>query len=307
MSENKSGHPIFDAQWFDPPFDIFEPDTLTAPMVFNSPHSGRIYPPDFVAGSKLDAHSLRRSEDCYVDQVFAGVVGYGAPLMRANFPRAYLDINREAYELDPVMFADPLPDYVNTGSVRVAGGLGTIPRVVSETEEIYRQPLTFAEAEARIHALHVPYHRRLTDLLLRARNAFGMVVLVDCHSMPSTVPVSSGSDGGSRPDFILGDRYGSSCSCEIVDMVEHKLDALGYSVVRNRPYAGGFITQTYGRPLQGMHALQIEINRALYIDEDNLEKHAGFLRLRDDIRLLVADLVDALPHAMGAGTAAAAE
>ena len=151
----------------------------------------------------------------------------------------------------------------------------------------------------------MPYHRRLTDLLLRARNAFGMVVLVDCHSMPSTVPVASGSETCARPDFILGDRYGSSCSCEIVDMVEHKLDAMGYAVARNRPYAGGFITQTYGRPLQGMHALQLEINRALYVDEDNLEKHAGFFRLADDIAALVADLAEALPHASGLGQAAA--
>lgn len=296
MNDQLGGSASSSAHWFDPPFDVLEPDVLRAPVVFNSPHSGRVYPDRFIERSKLDPHSLRRSEDCYIDQVFEDVVSLGVPLMRANFPRAYLDVNREPYELDPVMFADPLPDYVNTGSVRVAGGLGTIARVVSETEEIYRAPLIFAEAEARILSLHVPYHRRLTELLLRAREHFGVSLLIDCHSMPSTVPAANPSDSSIRPDIIIGDRYGSSCSCEIVDMVEHKLTGMGYSVSRNRPYAGGFITQTYGRPIRAMHAVQLEINRSLYIDEDDLEKHNGFHKLRHDMHMLVADMIGVLPN-----------
>jgi len=233
------------------------------------------------------------------------VVPLGMPLMRANFPRAYLDVNREPYELDPMMFTDPLPDYVNTGSVRVAGGLGTIARVVSETEEIYAEPLTFAEAESRILSLHMPYHQRLAALLRRARDLFGVALLIDCHSMPSSVPAANPTDAIARPDVIIGDRYGSSCSGEIVDMLENTLVGMGYTVCRNRPYAGGFITQSYGRPVQSMHALQLEINRSLYIDEANLEKHGGYHRLRADIRTLVANLLDVLPDLLRGGRAAA--
>lgn len=293
------------SRWFDPPFEVFEPDALAAPIIFNSPHSGCIYPPDFIAGSRLDPLTLRRSEDCYVDELFGDVARLGTTMMRANFPRAFLDVNREAYELDPLMFADALPDYVNTGSVRVAGGLGTIARVVSETEEIYREPLTFAEADTRIRTLHLPYHKCLVDLLMRTRKAFGVVLLVDCHSMPSTIPAAAGSDSAVRPDIIIGDRYGSSCSCEIVDMVEHTLTGMGYTVARNRPYAGGFITQTYGRPVQALHALQLEINRALYMDETNLEKHAGFYSLSEDICALVANLIEVLPGLLQTRQAAA--
>lgn len=305
MRERRGGIAPTELNRFDPPFDVLAPDNLRAPVVFNSPHSGRIYPAEFVARSKLDPHALRRSEDYFVDEVFEDVVQMGMPLMRANFPRAYLDVNREPYELDPMMFTDPLPDYVNTGSVRVAGGLGTIARVVSETEEIYRDPLTFAEAESRILSLHVPYHQELAGLLAQARDAFGVVLLIDCHSMPSSVPTAGTSDVITRPDIIIGDRYGSSCSCEIVDMVEDQLIGMGYSVSRNRPYAGGFITQTYGRPIQAMHALQLEINRSLYIDEAKLEKHNGFAHLRSDIRTLVANLIEALPGLLQTRQAAA--
>ena len=305
MTERQGGTAPIGLDWFDPPFEVLEPDARRTPIVFNSPHSGRIYPPEFVARSKLDPLALRRSEDYFIDQVFEIVVRLGTPLMRANFPRAYLDVNREPFELDPMMFTDPLPDYVNTGSVRVAGGLGTIARVVSETEEIYREPLTFAEAEARILALHVPYHHCLARLLAEAREIYGVVLLIDCHSMPSSVPTSGTADMVTRPDIIIGDRYGSSCSCEIVDMVEHRLTGMGYTVSRNRPYAGGFITQTYGRPVQSMHALQLEINRSLYIDEASLERHSGFYRLREDIHSLVADLIETLPGLLRTRHAAA--
>ncbi len=292
--------------WFEPPLEVLEPDVLRAPIVFSSPHSGRLYPEPFVQRSSLDRKRLRKSEDCFVDEIFADVVTLGVPLLHALFPRAYLDVNREPYELDPVMFADPLPDYVNTGSVRVAGGLGTIARIVSESEEIYNQPLTFAEAQARIHALHLPYHRCLSQLLKRARDTFGAALLIDCHSMPSSVPKSAG-EGSQRPDFILGDRYGSACVGTIVDIVERKLKELGYTVSRNRPYAGGFITQTYGRPSHDMHALQLEMNRSLYMDEDSLAKHGGFYRIVDDMLALVSSLLDALPEIFADNRRAAAE
>ncbi|WP_342643489.1 N-formylglutamate amidohydrolase [Rhodoligotrophos ferricapiens] len=284
------------SELFDPPFEIIRPRIQTTAAVFNSPHSGRQYPSQFLSQSRLDAHALRRSEDCYVDDIFAGVVAMGAPLVKAHVPRAYLDLNREPYELDPGMFADRLPNYVNTSSVRVAGGLGTIPRLVCDSAEIYRRPLLFKEAEARIQSLYFPYHRALAELMDTTVAAFGEAVLIDCHSMPSTAAPASASDPVPRPDFVLGDRYGSTCAPAVTDFIETALTHRGYSAVRNRPYAGGHITQIHGRPAQGRHALQIEINRALYMDEETLTVHGGFYRLIEDFEEIIANLIDTLPH-----------
>jgi len=295
MERGRQEGPSHPVQLFDPPFEVLEPKHLSAPIVYNSPHSGRIYPPEFLRRTKLDPLSLRRSEDCYVDELVEQVVDLGLPLVRANFPRAYLDVNREPYELDPLMFADPLPDYVNTGSARVAGGLGTIARVVSEAEEIYHEPLTFAEAETRILSLHVPYHRTLANIFSAVRQQFGTALLIDCHSMPSIIAGPGSTESVARPDFVLGDRYGASCAGQIVDFFERLLQRLGYTVMRNKPYAGGFITQSYGRPAESSHALQLEISRALYLDEETLERHAGFDRLRDDLTTVAAELIAALP------------
>lgn len=248
-----------------PPVDIFRPAAQTAPVVFASPHSGRDYAPDFIAQSRLDATTLRRSEDAFVDQLFFRAPEFGAPLIRANFPRAYVDANREAYELDPRMFADPLPDYVITRSPRIAAGLGTIARVVANGEEIYAYPLTFGAARRRIEATHRPYHRALTGLIDETRQAFGGCLLIDCHSMPSNVT-------GSRNDhllgdIILGDCHGTAAAAAMTALAERLLRELGFSVTRNRPYAGGYTTRHYGRPRLGVHVLQIEINRGLYLDE----------------------------------------
>lgn len=290
---------------FVPPFEVIPPENKAAPLVFNSPHSGRIYPESFLNSSQLDAHGLRKSEDCYVDELFRDVVRMGAPLMHARFPRAYLDLNREPYELDPLMFSDDLPDYVNTRSVRAAGGLGTVARIVSEAAEIYQAPLPFAEAQRRVASLYIPYHTRLRSLLATTREKFGAMLMIDCHSMPSSVSAGPARRSGRRPDFVLGDRYGAACSRNVTDFVEAVLTRLGYSVVRNKPYAGGYITQTYGRPHKGVHTLQIEINRALYIDEESLEKHAGFDRLMSRLRTLSGELADALPPMIYPGQAAA--
>ncbi|MHA1546390.1 MAG: N-formylglutamate amidohydrolase, partial [Alphaproteobacteria bacterium] len=239
---------------FEPAFDLKAPEKVVAPMLFNSPHSGRNYPDKFLAASKLDPDTLRRSEDCYVEELFAGVVGLGLPLFQAYFPRAYLDVNREPFELDPEMFDEPLPETANIHSQRVAGGLGTIPRIVAEATEIYDSQLSFAEAEHRISQIYMPYHGELYALLRGLRRGFGAALLVDCHSMPSSVR----GQIEPRPDFVLGDRFGTSCASGIIDAAHASLRALGFSVVRNRPYAGGFITQSYGRPGDGFHALQIE-------------------------------------------------
>jgi N-formylglutamate amidohydrolase len=275
-----------------PPFTVARPDQLKVPLVFNSPHSGRIYPGTFLAASRLDSLTLRRSEDAYVEELFAFVIALGAPLLYAHFPRAYLDVNREPYELDPVLFRDGLPHYANTQSVRVVGGLGTIARIVSESDEIYLEPLSVGAALERINRLYTPYHETLRDLLVAAQSEFGLAVLIDCHSMPSN-PIADHSGG--RPDFVLGDRFGTSCSGELTRLAANHLKTLGYVVALNKPYAGGYITEHYGRPYKGQHVLQIEINRALYMDETSFEKSVGFERLRGDLEAMVHALITGVP------------
>ncbi len=280
---------------FDPPFEVVEPADLRVPVVFNSPHSGNQYPASFVAASKLDPKTLRKSEDALIDELFLPVVSLGAPLVKANFPRAYLDVNREPYELDPSMFVETLPDYVNCTSLRVAGGLGTIPRVVSETEEIYAHKLAFSEAEGRIRDLYLPYHRCLSSLLDSVYSTFGVVMLVDCHSMPSAGFADDSLKLKSRPDIVLGDRYGSTCNPDAVYFLESAFRAAGYSVTRNKPYAGGHITQAYSKRTSGRHTVQIEINRALYMNEDTLEPHGGFIALRANLGKIMGSLLASLP------------
>jgi N-formylglutamate amidohydrolase len=271
-------------------WEVLAPVEQVAPVVLASPHSGRAYPADFVANSPLDLLALRRSEDSFVDDLFAATPAHGMPLLRALFPRAYIDPNREPFELDPDMFADTLPDYANTQSSRVAAGLGTIARVVSSGQEIYSTKLKFADAAARINANYRPYHRALRDLLDATRRKYGHYVLIDCHSMPSVGGPHDPDAGRRRADFVLGDCFGSSCSELVIRAVEQSLQARGYNVVRNKPFAGGFTTRHYGRPGQGLHALQIEINRALYMDEAAIKPNGGMTKMTADITALIADL-----------------
>lgn len=279
-----------EAALYERPISIDRPIRQKLPFVFSSPHSGRVYPKSFIKGSNLDATTLRRSEDCFVEEIFSGVVQLGAPLIHAHFPRAYLDANREPYELDPAMFADPLPPHVNTRSLRVAGGLGTIARVVADATEIYREPLAFAEAERRIRLLYMPFHDALRDLLEETHRIFGGALLIDCHSMPSIAGPSDNDMGADRPDIILGDRYGTACASEITQEAERILKDLGYSATRNNPYAGGFNTEHYGRPNRGLHALQIEINRSLYMNEARLQRGPGLKKLRSDMSKFATEL-----------------
>jgi N-formylglutamate amidohydrolase len=271
-------------------FEIVSPARRRLPLVLNSPHSGSCYPCDFLAASRLDETAIRRSEDSFVDDLVAPAASLGCPLLKANFPRAWLDVNREPYELDPKMFSGTLPTYANVRSVRVAGGLGTIARVVSESEEIYAQPLDVADVLDRIERVYKPYHRALRQLVLETRTEFGLAVLIDCHSMPSA---ARGTHGRPRPDIVLGDRYGTSCAPELTDFAARVLAGLGYSVSRNKPYAGGFITEHYGQPARGLHAMQIEFNRSLYMDERSLTKTPRFAAIAGDLKKLVAALTDA--------------
>jgi N-formylglutamate amidohydrolase len=273
---------------FEPPFTVSEPAMQTVPFVFNVPHAGAIYPASFLTASRLDAVALRRSEDAFVDELFTSVMELGAPLMTAHFPRAFLDLNREPYELDSRMFDGRLPSFANTRSMRVAGGLGTIPRIVADGQEIYRSRLPVDEALHRIEWLYKPYHRTLRHLVRRTAQLFGHSVLIDCHSMPSS---SVSREDGVKADIVLGDRYGTSCATLLIDLVEAALRGRGYTVVRNKPYAGGFITEHYGEPALGRHALQIEINRALYMDERSMGKKTAFPVLADDLNQAFAQVI----------------
>ena len=273
----------------EPAFDLFMPDRPRAPYLIDSPHSGRAYPDAFLRQTRLDRRAIRLSEDAHVDELCLSAVDHGMAVMRAHFPRAYLDLNREPLELDPRMFVGALPAGANVSSPRVVGGLGTIPRVVSERDEIYRGPIPVAEALARIDGLWRPYHATLARTLDHLREHFGLAVLIDCHSMPSTTrspPVEP------LADVVLGDRHGTSCAGALTDVVSTLFRAAGYRVARNKPYAGGHITEHYGRPAFGIHALQIEISRAIYMNERTLTKTAGFETLRRDLGRIFADLAD---------------
>jgi N-formylglutamate deformylase len=275
----------------DPPFEILEPDDWRGPVVFNSPHSGSVYPPGFLAASRLDVATLRRSEDSFVDALILGVVQRGHPVMRAHFPRCFVDVNREPYELDPRMFDGRLPSYANTRSMRVAGGLGTVARVVGDAQEIYGQRMPVDEAIRRIETLYKPYHRALRRLFTRVHRHFGAAMLIDCHSMPSA---TGAKDERPRADVVLGDRYGTSCVGIVSETIEATLRAQGYVVSRNKPYAGGFITEHYGNPAAGLHAIQLELNRALYMDERRYERSGSFARVAADLETL-ADRLAAIP------------
>jgi len=274
--------------------EIMRPERQTVPLVFASPHSGRNYPTDFVDGSALDPVALRRSEDRFVDELFAAAPEFGAPLLKALFPRAFIDPNREPFELDPAMFVDELPSYANSQSSRVAAGLGTIAKVVSNGREIYRAKLNFSEAAERINVYYRPYHKALAELIEATVERFGFCVLIDCHSMPSVGGPLDPDAGRGRADFVLGDGFGNACEDRVTATVESAIRAQGHSVIRNKPFAGGFTTRHYGKPLAGVHALQIEINRALYMDELSIERH-------DSIHRLTRQMVDVIVALTGLG------
>ena len=284
-----------------PPFVVSEPVEQTAPIVFCSPHSGRVYPRAFLESSQLDAQTLRKSEDCYVDELFATVPDHGAPLLAARFPRAYLDVNREPYELDPELFDEPLPDFANPQTMRVVGGLGTIARIVSDTEEIYGNQISLSSAMERIERLYKPFHAALKLLLEKTRDQFGYAILVDCHSMPSS---STNYPAASRPEFVIGDRFGTSCDTRLTKMLKDVVSQVGYQAQLNRPYAGGFITEFYGQPKYGIHAIQLEINRGLYLNEDSLERSRRFASFRRKVDRMTRQIVDEFPSVFEFRTAA---
>ena len=258
--------------------------------LITSPHSGHYYPRDFILKSKLDSQQLRLSEDMHIDALLADAPQAGASLLLATYPRAYVDLNREPYELDASMFSDQLPDFVNKDSTRVLGGLGTIAKNVTERLEIYDRPLVFSEAEQRIEKIYFPFHTCLKQQIETARDFWGKAYLLDVHSMPSNaVRKYKGGKSGSV-DFVLGNRHGRSCDADIYDVVYDFLTDAGYYVEKNKPYAGGYITEHYGNPSEGFHTLQLEVNRKLYMNETSYD----LLGNSDEIRNLFSDLVSTL-------------
>lgn len=279
------------------PIEILRPTRRSVPIILSSPHSGQIYPPCLLQNARLHPSQLRRLEDAFVDHLFDMAPAMGAPLLRARFARAFVDANREAFELDPELLDEPLPAYVNGQSAKAKAGLGTIPSRIAG-EPIYRSRLSLNEAERRVRLAYWPYHHALQALIDEWRRGFGQVLLLDCHSMPSfnaNGALSRGTASDGMIDIALGDRFGKSCASAIVRRAETFLQSRGLRVTRNRPYAGGHITAHYGQPEIGIHALQIEIRRGLYMDETRLRLNGAL----DEIKTVIASLLDALVDLMG--------
>lgn len=268
-------------------YALHEPDQRRSCVVFASPHSGRRYLPGFLERTILDTLTLRSSEDAFVDQLFASVPEFGAPLLTAAMPRAYVDLNRSPDELDPALVQGVRRSGHNP---RIASGLGVIPRVVSNGRAIYSGKLSRIEADARISRYWHPYHSALQTLLTDAHRTFGQAVLIDCHSMPHEAVDGVARTSAKRPEIVLGDRFGAAASGEIVDQVEAAFASAGLTVTRNAPFAGAYITQAYGRPSRGQHAIQIEIDRALYMDEKRVEPNANFQAFQDVLRGVIAEI-----------------
>lgn len=270
------------------PVSVYLPDNWTLPLVFSSPHSGAHYPSEFVEHSRLAITALRQSEDFYVHHLFKSVCDFGAPLLHANFPRAFCDVNREAYELDPDMFDEKLPAHINNFSPRAIAGIGTIPRIVSANTPIYDKKLSFADAEHRLNSCYFPYHTELKRLLTACRQKFGFVILIDCHSMPGNTAATPGDP--EIADIVLGNRFGRTCPAEFSDFIANILGGFGYSVNFNTPYAGGYITRHYADPSDQTHCLQIELSRDLYMDQKALTLTPNADELVTNIHTLLGQL-----------------
>lgn len=270
-------------------YSLARPDARTTSVVFASPHSGRDYPAAFLRRAVLNASEIRSSEDAFVDQLFEAVPSHGAPLLAANAPRAYLDLNRGPDELDSALIEGVRRSGHNP---RIASGLGVIPRVVANGRQIYRGKLTLIEAHQRIAQYWRPYHDQLQTLLDESNNAFGEAILIDCHSMPHEALENVGPPGSARPDVVLGDRFGAAAASSVVERVEAAFASAGLRVARNMPFAGAFITQHYGRPSRQQHAIQVEIDRAIYMNERTLEPNENFEPFKVMLSGVIAEITE---------------
>ncbi|MCB1367128.1 MAG: N-formylglutamate amidohydrolase [Rhodobacteraceae bacterium] len=271
------------------PHILTMPEKQTTACVFASPHSGRDYPWSFIRDSALDEHVIRSSEDAYVDALFASAPAHGAPLLAATVPRAFVDLNRAPEELDPALIEGVRQRSHNP---RIASGLGVIPRVVAGARSIRSGKITRIEAERRLDLYYHPYHAELTNLMEATRRDFGRAILFDCHSMPHEALAATAYAFDQRPEIVLGDRFGAACGQEILEAVEAIFRDAGLRVARNLPFAGAHITQTYGRPSAGFHAIQIEIDRALYLDEARIEPGPDFEAFREVLDAVIGKLAD---------------
>lgn len=272
---------------FFPPYIVREPEKYCYPVVLDIPHAGSLYPDDFINQTCLEINSLRQAEDAFVDELYQEVFTLGISLLKARFPRTYLDLNRDMHEFDPKLYNEKLPSHYKTHSVRVSNGLGVIPRTAGEGIMIYDRKRRLDDDLVKIEHLYKPYHQRLRHMMHLMQNKFGKVLLINCHSMPSRTFLP---DLASRPpDIVLGNRYGTSCHNIIMNSFEKAFQNYGYHVARNRPYAGAFITECYGAPSQNRHTLQIEINRMLYMDEKKVKRYPDKMNiLKGNLKLIFA-------------------
>lgn len=270
-------------------YDLKRPKDRTTCVVFASPHSGRDYPPAFMARAVLDEREIRSSEDAFVDQLFDVAPAHGAPFLTARAPRAYVDLNRAPEELDPALIEGVRRLSHNP---RVASGLGVIPRVVSNGRAIYRGKISLEQAHGRITEYWRPYHDQLQTLLDESRNTFGEAVLIDCHSMPHEALDNVGAAGAPRPDVVLGDRFGAAAAGVVVEKIEAAFASAGLRVARNMPFAGAYIAQHYGRPSRQQHAVQIEVDRALYMNERTMLPNGNFAAFRSLLGGVIAEIAD---------------
>lgn len=268
-------------------YQVLHPEQNTSCVVFASPHSGRSYPLAFLEATTLDDHAIRSSEDAFVDQLFGCAPAFGASFIEACVPRAFVDLNRSPDELDPALIMGVRNQSHNP---RIASGLGVIPRVVANGRAIYRGKITLADAQKRLDECWHPYHGMLQGLLDAAHRRHGQAILVDCHSMPHEAVQSSLFTGIKRPEIVLGDRFGAAAGPGVVDRIEAAFAAQGFVVARNAPFAGAYITQAYGRPSCGQHAVQVEIDRSLYMDERRIQPNANFAAVQAALRRVVAEL-----------------
>ena len=269
----------------DDAFVVLRPQTAGR-FVFASPHSGTIYPPGMGADPALAEASLRSAEDALVDRLIAPGVDLGATVVLGRLGRAWVDLNRDPADLDPVLIEGAADASI---SARTAAGYGVIPRLTGDGRALYDRRLTLAEAKERIARTHAPYHAALAEGMRTARDRHGEAVLVDWHSMPARA--TQGAGGARGPDVVLGDRHGSSCSAELTRRLRRAFEALGWRVALNQPYAGGWTTQRWGRPSEGFHAVQIELNRALYFDEAARAPGPGWSRTEKGVARVIADLL----------------
>ncbi len=286
------------------PFTVFAPQELRSPLVFASPHSGSYYPPAMIEASRLSRHELRRAEDCFVDSLFSKIPSQGAPLIAANYARSWVDVSRAANELNPLSFTPKLRKGSLDISPKARSGLGVIPGVVGPGRAIYRNRLLATVIKPRLNHIYYPYHTALHQLLAEANETFGTAILIDCHSMPSANAPNPKDQKPAQPlaDIVIGDCWGKSCDPAFSDLVEHLLRAEGFTTERNQPYAGGFCTRHYGQPRQGQQAIQLEVNRAIYMCERRLEPLPAFKGIQARLSSFTLNLRDALtiPKALAA-------